>query len=838
MGLASALSTALTGLTAAETTIDVVGNNLANSNTVGFKASQAAFATQFLQTRSLGSGPTGGSGGTNPRQIGLGTMVADITPNFSQGTIEISSSPTDLAIQGDGFFIVQGKTGAQLYTRNGVFKMNAQSELTTSTGNRLLGFGVDKQFQIQTTGLVPLTIPLGAKSVAKATQNVFLEGTLTPTGELADKAANIQTGVLSDAQWTYPGAPISAEVAVQAAAALTTQVFPPPQVPPVPAGHVAAGDYHYKIVYADSPYGSPAGNDTEGKASDPTAVVHVGADDSTVQLSGWTPNAKYAYVRFYRSNVNPPDPSTATYSYVGEAAMSDAQAYDTAATGGGQLDTAGIGTTAQYQYYVSFYNTLANRESRPVLMEVPASVDAADRLRLYNLPALPAEYAGQYNQTRIYRNLASDNTAFRRIATINSVDGTARYTDKWTDAQLLDPAHAADHPLVNLEGPNISASTLLKDVRRREGSSYLPVFDFSDSATLQFTGSKGGRTLATKEMTIYATADPAQGINPTTVLDLTNFMQAAMGIQAPPGPDSDHPIPKDDNSGRNPGAYVTDGRVLFVGNNGVDNAVGVGLSGMKLVTSAGQTNVNLPFTESKQAIGESAVTDFIAYDSLGIPVSVRLTAVLESRTNTATTYRWFADSPDNQPTSGVNIAVGTGLLTFDREGNFSTSYGNTIQVYREHVTAVSPLTCKLDFSQISGLAAATSSLAVSRQDGSAPGVLTSFIVGEDGRIRGVFSNGITRDLGQIRLARFSNPAGLEQQGENMFAAGVNSGLPIEGDPNQQGIGSIIAGAQELSNTDIGGNLIDLILASTMYRGNTRVITTVQQMLDELLALRR
>src|SRR5262245_21381937 len=73
MGLASALTTALTGMTAAETQIDVVGNNLANSQTVGFKESNSIFATQFLQTHSLGSGPTEGSGGTNPRQTGLGT---------------------------------------------------------------------------------------------------------------------------------------------------------------------------------------------------------------------------------------------------------------------------------------------------------------------------------------------------------------------------------------------------------------------------------------------------------------------------------------------------------------------------------------------------------------------------------------------------------------------------------------------------------------------------------------------------------------------------------------------------------------------------------------------
>ena len=156
MGLASALSTALTGLTAAETTIDVVGNNLANSNTVGFKQSTATFATQFLQTQSLGSAPTTNSGGTNPRQIGLGTMVAEISPNFTQGTVEISANPTDLAIQGDGFFIVEGGAGEQFYSRNGVFKMNSESQLVSITGNRLLGFGVDDRFQIQTTTLQPI----------------------------------------------------------------------------------------------------------------------------------------------------------------------------------------------------------------------------------------------------------------------------------------------------------------------------------------------------------------------------------------------------------------------------------------------------------------------------------------------------------------------------------------------------------------------------------------------------------------------------------------------------------------------------------------------------------
>jgi len=102
----------------------------------------------------------------------------------------------------------------------------------------------------------------------------------------------------------------------------------------------------------------------------------------------------------------------------------------------------------------------------------------------------------------------------------------------------------------------------------------------------------------------------------------------------------------------------------------------------------------------------------------------------------------------------------------------------------------------------------------------------------------VFSNGVSRNLGQMVLARFANPNGLEQNGNNMYSSGVNSGLPVIGKPLASGLGTLVAGATELSNTDIGSNLIDLILASTMYRGSARVITTSQQLLDELLNLHR
>ena len=350
----------------------------------------------------------------------------------------------------------------------------------------------------------------------------------------------------------------------------------------------------------------------------------------------------------------------------------------------------------------------------------------------------------------------------------------------------------------------------------RDGGTYTNPFQ---EGSLQFSGRKGGRTLDERSLDVTST---------TTVQDLLDFWESALGIQDSP-----------DIPGTSGGSITADGRLELVGNRGVENAIDISISDMTLTTTGGDADtINLGFNSSEEATGESAVTDFVVFDSLGIPLNVRLTTVLEARDSTSTTYRWYADSEDNDPETGASISVGTGTVVFDGEGNVSGINNSTVSIDRRNVSSSSPLEFELDFSQVSGLAANEASVAASRQDGSAAGKLSSFLIGEDGTIRGIFSNGVTRDLGQIRLGRFANNTGLEQRGENLFASGVNSGLAIEDNPGEQGIGSIVAGAVELSNTDMGRNLIELILASTQYRGNTRVITAAQQLLDEVLNLRR
>ncbi|MBN2477104.1 MAG: flagellar hook-basal body complex protein [Pirellulales bacterium] len=818
MGLASSLSTALTGMTAAETTIDVVGNNLANSNTVGFKASDANFATQFLQTQSLGSSPVpSGSGGTNPRQTGLGTMVAEITPNFNQGTIEISTSPTDVAIQGEGFFIVQGNQGEKLYTRNGVFKLNSQNELVTMTGNRVLGFGVDDQFLIQSTQLVPIEIPLGQKQVAQATENVVLEGTLSPNGDLATTAEIIQTGVLGDGLYTQPPAGVAASQAATPPAGTTWTTGGGGPLTPLTT-------YQYRVVFADGAVGSIT--DTESLSSTTIGPITLAGAENAITLNNIPTdvNGDYSARRIYRSN----DGGT-TYHYVGEIPDNVTTSFadptsDAVAAGNPTLNTDAL--TGAYTYYVTFADGAggpgSGTESRPVLVSGQPNITGS-RIQLQDLPV---DASGQWNVRRIYRNLSTDENTFYYVGEINDATTAGlTYTDSASDATISLNAQ------INRNGPVIDENTLLTNLLLRDENDYNHVFDIpaGETGTLAFAPRKGGRLLTSKEFTITPTS---------TVANLLDFMEETMGIQMSPGPDPLNPIPPDGGSGSNPGGRITSSQIRFIGNNGVDNALEIGLSGMQLTTSAGTDNVILPFGSVQSAVGESAVADFLAYDSLGDPLAVRLTAVLESRDSTSMTYRWFANSGDNSPSSGADITVGTGLITFDGEGNFVSATNDQVTVERRGVPAESPLVFDLDFTQISGLATDESVLNVAYQDGSEPGNLTSFILGEDGKISGVFSNGATRDLGQIRLSRFANPNGLEQKGQNLFAEGVNSGLPTEGNPGAQGIGNIISGAVELSNTDIGGNLIDLILASTMYRGNTRVITTVQQMFDELLSLRR
>ncbi len=159
MALSSVMSVGLSGMSAAELTIDAVGNNLANLNTTAYKQSFPRFATQTPATHSLGQPPDGAAGGSNPVQTGRGVQAAEMAVDSSSGSLVATNTPTDLAVQGDGFFVLQTAQGQRAYTRNGQFKINGQQRLVTADGDFVMGFGVDENGNVVEGPLVPLEIP-------------------------------------------------------------------------------------------------------------------------------------------------------------------------------------------------------------------------------------------------------------------------------------------------------------------------------------------------------------------------------------------------------------------------------------------------------------------------------------------------------------------------------------------------------------------------------------------------------------------------------------------------------------------------------------------------------
>src|SRR5262249_803765 len=143
----------------------------------------------------------------------------------------------------------------------------------------------------------------------------------------------------------------------------------------------------------------------------------------------------------------------------------------------------------------------------------------------------------------------------------------------------------------------------------------------------------------------------------------------------------------------------------------------------------------------------------------------------------------------------------------------------------------------IDMSQLNGLATDTSSLSTS-QDGNNASELQSYGIGNDGTITGVYANGITHTLGQVAIAVFPNEDGLVAGPNNLWGPGPNAGTPNVTSAGQFGAGSVLGGALELSNVDLSNEFIGLITSSTGFQAASRVISTSNDMLDQLLLITR
>ena len=276
------------------------------------------------------------------------------------------------------------------------------------------------------------------------------------------------------------------------------------------------------------------------------------------------------------------------------------------------------------------------------------------------------------------------------------------------------------------------------------------------------------------------------------------------------------------------------GDLTIEGNTGLSNNLEVQASNIIVNKS---TSPRLPFELTQQAIarGESVRTAFVAFDSLGAAMVIDMHMVLEAKPATGTQWRFYLESEED---TGLDRVLGTGTVEFDNVGQIISVTNPEFMIDRSGTGAFSPQQLTIDFEDsVGGVTAfaAPSQLSVISQDGSGVGTLEDFTVLEDGTVVGVFSNSLQRNLSRIALAQFSNPNGLEEVGGNLYRVTDSSGTAMVGHPGIGGLGQIMSGTLELSNVELSQEYISLIAASTGFTANSRVMTTSDRLIQELLS---
>lgn len=276
-------------------------------------------------------------------------------------------------------------------------------------------------------------------------------------------------------------------------------------------------------------------------------------------------------------------------------------------------------------------------------------------------------------------------------------------------------------------------------------------------------------------------------------------------------------------------------------------SIPVGNLNMVKVTDSSTFSGNLNSTALPT---DSVVTKMRVYDSLGgsHDVTLRLTnrqapALGTAPTGALSSWDWEMYEGDVATGTllGGSASAGNERLYFDANGarvsNLAAGTENRITVAPSVVGQYPSFTMDVKFPTISQLVAPSQVNGID-QNGFPSGSLENYAISKDGVITGLFSNGLTRALGQIAMAKFSNPEGMDRDGGNLYLQSNNSGTPIVGVANEAGIGTINAGYLEQANVDMSGEMTDLIITQRGFQANTKIVTTVDEMLQELINIKR
>ena len=776
----------VTGLQAHQIAMDVEGNNIANVNTVGFKYSRANFDDLIYQTSRIATGPQNRHGGVNSMQVGLGVQTNSTTRIFKQGSLQTTDKQTDIALQGDGFFMVSpdgGKT--TYYTRNGDFSRDSVGNFVDNGGNIVQGWMRD-----EVTGEIDPTRPIGDIKIpsgltvpARATTNIALKGNLDSGNDVGNKKIPIYQ-LDQHHNWTdtnKDGIKVDAEKHEE--------------------NNVGENRFYVnkngeqKMTERGADLGvlfnknGDAYNLRTGQG-----IWASYADAKTKALNvGATPDGKFVPAKQLNITLNG-EKIVASVASVSELASAINERYtktgvEASVINGNQLvltNRNNLGTTAA---------------TRNIKMTVNPGNNIGNDFKTTNIITA---YQYIYNKTQVNATHTYNDAVAREVTTTEDLrEAMQRDARLWTNY--------TGTVVGNTPGPNITP----------DPAAFAAALANNKNDGVEVTVNEHGQFQVKNPSGDAFNSDDGDDTDDTTG-------------NIPPGTANTNADANDHNMN------LTVTGLSDAANNVTENvkftASMAPLSGS--LSSGNATRV----TDSLNMAAHSSSTDL--FDSLGTKHNIKMDFVKRGYTpNGGTEWTMVIQvaepnriNPDGEPANVI-----TGYVRFNPDGSLATYSPASITFGAQNGSAGGQhIELKLGTTaQMDGLASTDndSSTADISQDGYASGELNGIRIDQSGTLVGSFTNGRSLGLAQVGVAKFSNNEGLSSEGGNLFSRTANSGDPVIGAAQTAGRGKISSSSLEMSNVDLSRSLTQLIVVQRGFQANSKTITTSDEMLNTLLQLK-
>ncbi|EGI9570612.1 flagellar hook protein FlgE [Campylobacter coli] len=838
----------VSGLQAHQVAMDVEGNNISNVNTKGFKYSRADFGTMFSQTVKIATAPTDGRGGSNPLQIGLGVSVSSTTRIHSQGPVQTTNKNTDVAINGDGFFMVSDDGGLTRYlTRDGDFKLDAYGNFVNNAGFVVQGWNINWDTQSIDSSRTPQNIFIdpGMHIPAAKSTEVAIKANLNSGLNIGNAARplyaldsvhgfNKKTGETKDENDNgitqfYTTSKNSMEVTEKG----------------VDAGSLFNGSGQglnlregqgIWMSFADSKFTTNGTNRTGFDANNKTNqnnVVFWGSENQKtrldITLNGVAiQNADITSldqaIAYINTFTNPQEGREGTGIVASKNANGTGIIFTNRNENGTTDNMKNINLVVNAQNTAGeLWNATWNQGNNNFTfgngkVNTNGSVWTATG-------GTNNQTTGPTNAVVITAHKYTYSSSPQNIPPMYNPDGGAQFTDNDNNptTKPTDPASgnywdALRGSLYNTDVRVFRTTEDLRELLQRDarygvdynGNGAFATEDINQKVTI--TVSDDGRftvSNAKQDSQIPANALQNQAVT-TTAKDLSFNVTAYT--------DALGKVSTND-------AFTK----IFKAFDGVQTAGSQKKESEQLKLSAFSAGLEI-------------------YDSLGSKHTLEVQFVKQSTTQDGGN-EWQmiirVPEPAEINTTGEgpnNIVVGT--ARFNNDGSLASYNPKTLN-FSPNNGAAPNQQIKLSFGTSGsndGLVSSNSASTLTGQatDGYTSGNLKpdAIRVDDKGNILGEFTNGKTFAVAKIAMASVANNSGLEEIGGNLFKVTANSGAIVVGEAGTGGRGEMKTSALEMSNVDLSRSLTELIIIQRGYQANSKTISTSDQMLQTLIQLKQ